>query len=90
VSLCCKSDITTLADHLLLCLLLCVFQAGVYVVYEGQKVNLSDQQLADERRWLPLLPPSMYGINSSCRCCRTLEQVEGMYGAVHGQRVSGE
>jgi hypothetical protein len=65
-------------------------QMGVYAVYEGQQPQASDAELQQLRNNLPALPPSLFGINASCSCCRTAEQVVQKYGAVHGQRVKGE
>lgn len=59
-------------------------------VYEGQQVVLSERELQQERSELPVLPPSLFGQNATCRCCRTADQVVQQYGAVHGQRVQGE
>lgn len=65
-------------------------QPGVYAVYEGQQVRLSEQQLQQQRSELPVLPPSVFGANATCSCCRSAEQVVKQYGAVHGQRFKGE
>lgn len=65
-------------------------QVGVYAVYEGQQPSAADAELQRLRSTLPALPPSLFGLNASCSCCRTAEQVVQKYGAVHGQRVKGE
>ena len=61
----------------------------MYALYEGEAPRLSDQQLQQQRSSLPVLPPSLFGLNADCQCCRTRGQVLQQYGAVHGQRVKG-
>ena len=65
-------------------------QVGVYVRYEGQQQQLSEEQLQQLRQELPVLPPSLFGENAVCSCCRSQQQVVKQYGAVHGQRIKGE
>lgn len=79
-----------LADDAHACPACTHLQVGVCAVYEGQQVVLSDLELQQERSELPVLPPSLFGQNATCRCCRTADQVVQQYGAVHGQRVQGE
>ena len=65
-------------------------QVGVYVRYEGQQQQLSEEQLQQLRQELPVLPPSLFGENAVCSCCRSQQQAVQQYGAVHGQRIKGE